>query len=262
MTTSNIYNMADTWSDGSTYTAIKMNVTDTSSNAASLLVDLQVGGSSKFSVSKAGAGVLASLALGGASIGTTALAVTGTELHNGATITSGSIFSYAGTWNAAVTFPGALAVNVTATSSNALSELLTLSVGGTAKAGVVKDGSIYTSTGIWGSAATSFNGSNYFGMSMGSNTFTFYSAGNIVSAIGPASFSIARGTAIPAGGTNGTGLAFSTATNFGVYFGSGAPSLSAAKGSLYLRSDGSGIADRIYVATDAVGGWTAIATAA
>lgn len=50
-----IYNMADTWADaGTTFTAIKMNVTDTASNAASLLMDLQVGGSSRFNVTKAG----------------------------------------------------------------------------------------------------------------------------------------------------------------------------------------------------------------
>jgi hypothetical protein len=53
-TTQNIYNMTDTWTDGSTYTAIKMNVTDTSSNAASLLADLQVGGTSKITISKGG----------------------------------------------------------------------------------------------------------------------------------------------------------------------------------------------------------------
>ena len=53
-----IYNMADTWADaGTTFTAIKMNVTDTASNAASLLMDLQVGGSSRFSVSKDGAAI-------------------------------------------------------------------------------------------------------------------------------------------------------------------------------------------------------------
>jgi hypothetical protein len=51
----NIYDMADTWTDaGTTYTAIKMNVTDTSSNAASLLLDLQVGGTTKFNVVKDG----------------------------------------------------------------------------------------------------------------------------------------------------------------------------------------------------------------
>jgi hypothetical protein len=55
MATVNIYDMADTWTvGGTTYTAIKMNVTDTASAAASLLMDLQVGGSSLFSVSKGG----------------------------------------------------------------------------------------------------------------------------------------------------------------------------------------------------------------
>jgi hypothetical protein len=51
----NIYNLSDTWNAGATvFTAIKMNVTDTASAAASLLMDLQVGGVSRFSVTKAG----------------------------------------------------------------------------------------------------------------------------------------------------------------------------------------------------------------
>lgn len=51
----NIYDMSDTWNSGATvFTAVKMNVTDTASNAGSLLADFQVGGASKFSVSKAG----------------------------------------------------------------------------------------------------------------------------------------------------------------------------------------------------------------
>jgi hypothetical protein len=53
--TSYIYNMVDTWNNGATtFTAVKMSVTDTASNAASLLMDLQVGGSSKFRVEKNG----------------------------------------------------------------------------------------------------------------------------------------------------------------------------------------------------------------
>jgi hypothetical protein len=48
----------------------------------------------------------------------------------------------------------------------------------------------------------------------------------------------------------------------GVYFGSGAPTVSAAKGSLYLRSDGSGVNDRMYVNTDAGTTWTAVTTVA
>lgn len=51
----NIYDMVDTWTAvGTTYTGIKLNVTDTASAAASLLLDLQIGGVSKFSVGKAG----------------------------------------------------------------------------------------------------------------------------------------------------------------------------------------------------------------
>ena len=55
MATVNIYEMAQTWNNGAVaFTAIGMNVTDTASDAASLLMDLQVGGASKFSVNKAG----------------------------------------------------------------------------------------------------------------------------------------------------------------------------------------------------------------
>ena len=68
-------------------------------------------------------------------------------------------------------------------------------------------------------------------------------------------------TAIPAGGTAGAGFRVSSTTNFGVFFGSGAPTLSAAKGSLYLRSDGSGTGDRMYVNTDGATAWTAVTTA-
>ena len=51
----NIYDLSDTWNaSGTTFTAIKMNVTDTASAAASLLIDLQVGGVSKFKVDKNG----------------------------------------------------------------------------------------------------------------------------------------------------------------------------------------------------------------
>lgn len=51
----NIYDMSDTWNDGvTTFTAIKMNVTDTASASGSLLMDLRVGGLSQLHVSKDG----------------------------------------------------------------------------------------------------------------------------------------------------------------------------------------------------------------
>lgn len=53
--TVNIYDMADTWNNGVTvFNAIKMNVTNTASAAASLLMDLQVDTISKFKVNKSG----------------------------------------------------------------------------------------------------------------------------------------------------------------------------------------------------------------
>lgn len=46
-----LFDLSGTWNTTGTPTAIKLNVTNTASNANSLLMDLQVGGTSKFSVS-------------------------------------------------------------------------------------------------------------------------------------------------------------------------------------------------------------------
>jgi hypothetical protein len=53
--TVNIYDMAQTWNDGATtFTGIKLNVTDTASASGSLLMDLQVGGVSRVNAPKTG----------------------------------------------------------------------------------------------------------------------------------------------------------------------------------------------------------------
>jgi hypothetical protein len=49
-----IIDLAGTWNTSGTPTGVKLNITDTASNAASLLMDLQVGGTSRFSVRKDG----------------------------------------------------------------------------------------------------------------------------------------------------------------------------------------------------------------
>jgi hypothetical protein len=54
--------LAGTWNTTGTPTLIKANVTDTASNAASLLMDLQVGGTSQFSVAKGGSVTVADAA--------------------------------------------------------------------------------------------------------------------------------------------------------------------------------------------------------
>lgn len=76
-----IYDLADTWNAaGTTFTAIKMNVTDTASAAGSLLMDLQVGGASRFSVRKDGLASFGGIALNvpgniGLSLGTDLAAI-------------------------------------------------------------------------------------------------------------------------------------------------------------------------------------------
>lgn len=96
---------------------------------------------------------------------------------------------------------------------------------------------------------------------------TFHHGGSEIARLTASAFSSLAGliaysgTAIPAGGTAGTGFKFSSTANFGIFFGSGAPTLSAAKGSLYLRSDGSGTGDRAYINTDGGTTWTALTTA-
>lgn len=103
-----------------------------------------------------------------------------------------------------------------------------------------------------------------------SDDFLWYGPGGLVLRLGASGSLLSGGgsvlahynTAIPAGGTAGAGLLVSSTSNFGIFFGSGAPSLSAAKGSLYLRSDGSTTNDRMYVNTDGGTTWTAVTTAA
>jgi len=75
-------------------------------------------------------------------------------------------------------------------------------------------------------------------------------------------FQASNATAIPAGGSTAVGMKATSTANFGIFFGSGAPTLSAAKGSLYLRSDGSGTGDRAYINTNGTTTWTALTTAA
>jgi hypothetical protein len=68
------------------------------------------------------------------------------------------------------------------------------------------------------------------------------------------------GTAPVAGGA-ASFLATSTA-NLGIFIGSGAPTVSAAQGSLYIRTDGSSTSTRLYVNTNGSTTWTNVTTAA
>jgi len=121
-----------------------------------------------------------------------------------------------------------------------------------------------THTGTTVSVSANITGGNIlFGSGVVSGTGNVI-GGNVlssavVSAVGAAT--ILSGTAVPAGGTTGSGYKFSSTANLGVFFGSGAPTLTAAQGSLYLNTTGSGTANRMYVNTNGSTGWTAVTTA-
>lgn len=67
-------------------------------------------------------------------------------------------------------------------------------------------------------------------------------------------------TATPANGSTAARLVFGTTGGFGIYFGSNVPTVSAAQGSLYLRSDGASNVTRAYINTNGSTTWTAINT--
>jgi hypothetical protein len=89
-----LVDLSATWNTTGTPSALKLNVTDTASNAASLLMDLQVGGVSKLSITKNGSlSTVGSLSSGSLSIGSAmVLSVSGGSIRasNGTAINLGS----------------------------------------------------------------------------------------------------------------------------------------------------------------------------
>jgi len=80
-----LVDLATTWNTTGTPTAIKLNVTDTASNALSLLMDLQVGGVSKFKFDKTGVMTTINVYAGGA-VGYALFNDTGLGLRSAAVI--------------------------------------------------------------------------------------------------------------------------------------------------------------------------------
>src|SRR5437773_2474258 len=87
-----VFDSSVTWtSAGVTYTGWKLNVTDTTSSTASNLLDLQVGGSSKFTVKKDGS-LGAALGIGSGGTGLTAAPTNGQlPIGNGSGYTLGTL---------------------------------------------------------------------------------------------------------------------------------------------------------------------------
>lgn len=132
-----VLSMTATWNNAAvTFTAVKLNVTNTASNAASKLIDLQVGGVSQFSVTRAGVGTLTgALAIGGALTGVTTITTSGAI--NGQTISAtanftGSVTVANGlTVSAGTTAVQALtATTLTASSTSTLQDTVTIGTTG------------------------------------------------------------------------------------------------------------------------------------
>jgi hypothetical protein len=90
-------------------------------------------------------------------------------------------------------------------------------------------------------------------------TGTFGAATQVTSLAATGNVTADSDTALVAGGASAF-LATNTAAGMGIYIGSGAPTIAAAKGSLYLRSDGSSTSTRLYV-SDGSTTWIAVTTA-
>jgi hypothetical protein len=91
-------------------------------------------------------------------------------------------------------------------------------------------------------------------------TGTFGAATSVTTLAATGNITADSASALVAGGASAF-IATNTANNMGIYVGSGAPTVSAAQGSLYLRSDGSSTSTRAYINTNGTTGWAAITTA-
>lgn len=93
--------------------------------------------------------------------------------------------------------------------------------------------------------------------SVSTGAVTITPATNVVGVLTAAST-----TATPAGGSSAAKMQFGTTSGLGIYYGSGAPTVSAAQGSIYIRTDGSSTSTRLYVNTNGSTTWTNVTTAA
>ncbi len=150
-TTQDIFDMADTWNaGGTTFTAIKMDVTDTASAAASKLIDVLVSGSSRFSVGKGGA-----------------LSVAGYSLTSSG---GDPMVNLAATWNLSAggsIGPALFRMQLTDTESPPLSRLLDVQVGGGSVMHIRKDGAIVM--------ANPTDATKYAGFKQANGTITVFS---------------------------------------------------------------------------------------
>lgn len=183
---------------------------------------------------------LAGLAVNGATNITSASATSLTVGPNGTTT---PLFAVDSSTSSAVTglkitgaaTGGTVAVAVTQASGNAN---LTIDAKGS---GTVKIGNI--SAGV---------------VTIGGGSGTGMTVSNTGAVSVPTTVAIIQSSGLTAGGAIALGV--TSVSSFGLFVGSGAPTVAAAQGSLYLRSDGTTVNNRAYINTNGSTTWTPIST--
>jgi hypothetical protein len=92
-------------------------------------------------------------------------------------------------------------------------------------------------------------------------TGTFGAATQVTTLAATGNITADSASGLVAGGASAF-IATNVAAGMGIYVGSGVPTVAAAQGSLYLRSDGSTTSTRAYINTNGSTTWTALTTAA
>jgi len=141
-------NLAATWNAGGVaFTGVKMNITDTASAASSKLLDLQVGGASKFQVRKDAIVTVGDptstggLEVYGLGVGVGAdRQIAAIRAALGTVTTDVKILDASATWNGALITFTLIKADVTDTASAADSLLMNLLVGGVSKTKIDKTG--------------------------------------------------------------------------------------------------------------------------
>lgn len=218
-----VFSATQTWNNAAvTFNGIYFNATSTASAATSLLMSLQTGGVNAFSVRKDG-----TVTCGGSAV-----------------IAAASGYYWLG--RSAMLSPSDGVIQL---SNNALTDFTRLQFGGTTSSfpSIKRNAAAFDLRLADDSGYASLTGATLTAAADAIALGTVYARYT---------------TALPAGGTANHGIRLFSTANFGIFAGSGAPTLSAAQGSLYLRSDGTGTNDRMYVNTNGSTTWTAVVTVA
>lgn len=184
----------------------------------------------------------------------TGVSVTGAAAGSGATIAA---ISSGSNETLALSAKGTNPVSVTsrlAVTSTASSAIAVGRQGSTNPVLQVDASTSSVATGVKVTGAAAGGGVAVAAISSGSNEALS------INALGTGLLMLQSATAVPAAGSAAASVRIG-ASGPGVFVGSGAPTVSAPQGSLYLRTDGSSSSTRAYINSDGSTGWVAVTTA-